>query len=141
MLRDERFNAREKKTHKMTRDGLVERNETTGEESRISQRGQDFKLRERLDHGDIRDRPPASERGGGSQRRSQAPPSQDLRQENTDSRSDAPASVITEEHHTSEPSVPPSTAGFVSVLQELAGRGDSQGRRQHQHGKKLFNIG
>ena len=136
MSRDERFSAREKKTHKMPRDGLVERNETTGEESRISQRGQDFKLRERLDHGDIRDRPPASERGGHSQRRPHAPPSQDLRQESTDSRSDAPASVITEEHHTSEPSEPPSTGGFIPVLRESAGRGDSQGCRQHQHGSQ-----
>lgn len=46
MPRDERFSARDKKTHKMTRDGLVERNETTGEEQRVSQRGQDFMLRE-----------------------------------------------------------------------------------------------
>lgn len=136
MSRDERFSAREKKTHKMTRDGLVERNETTGEESRISQRGQDFKLRERLDHGDIRDRPPASERGGRSQRRPHAPPPQDLRQENTDSRSDEPASVITEEHHTSEPSAPPSTAGFIPVLREAAGRGDSKNHRPHQHGSQ-----
>ena len=46
MSRDPEFRAKDKKTHKMTRDGLVERNEATGEESRISQRGQDFQLRQ-----------------------------------------------------------------------------------------------
>lgn len=40
-----KFQKRDKKVHKMTRDGLVERNEATGEEQRISQRGQDFNLR------------------------------------------------------------------------------------------------
>ncbi|MDL2231999.1 peptidoglycan DD-metalloendopeptidase family protein [Ruminococcaceae bacterium OttesenSCG-928-L11] len=44
-MRDERLSAREKKTHKMSRDGLVERNQSTGEEQRVSQRGQDFQLR------------------------------------------------------------------------------------------------
>lgn len=74
MSRDERFSAREKKTHKMTRDGLVERNAATGEESRISQRGQDFRLRDRLtdDAAGRREPAPDSERGGRSQRRPQA---------------------------------------------------------------------
>ena len=40
-----RFQSKAKKTHKMTRDGLVERNAVTGEESRISQRGQEFNLK------------------------------------------------------------------------------------------------
>ena len=39
------FEKRGKKVHKMTRDGLVEKNLSTGEEQRISQRGQDFQLR------------------------------------------------------------------------------------------------
>ena len=46
MSRDPEFRARDKKTHKMTRDGLVERNETTGEEQRVSQRRQDFQMRQ-----------------------------------------------------------------------------------------------
>ena len=45
MSRDPEFRARDKKTHKMTRDGLVERNEATGQETSVSQRGQDFQLR------------------------------------------------------------------------------------------------
>lgn len=44
--REQMFKGRGKQTHKMTRDGLVERNEATGEEKRISQREQDFDLRE-----------------------------------------------------------------------------------------------
>ncbi|GHU79378.1 hypothetical protein FACS1894191_2040 [Clostridia bacterium] len=39
------FEKRDKKVHKMTRDGLIEQNLSTGEEQRISQRGQDFQLR------------------------------------------------------------------------------------------------
>jgi len=39
------FEKRGKKVHKMTRDGLVEKNLSTGEEQQISQRGQDFQLR------------------------------------------------------------------------------------------------
>lgn len=75
MSHDERFKARDKKTHKMTRDGLVERNAATGEESRISQRGQDFRLRDRLTEGaDGREPSPDPERGGRSQRRPQALP-------------------------------------------------------------------
>ncbi len=59
----------------MTRDGLVERNAATGEESRISQRGQDFKLRDRLsDDMASRGPTPDSERSGRSQRRPQALP-------------------------------------------------------------------
>lgn len=119
----------------MTRDGLVERNETTGEESRISQRGQDFKLRERLDNGDIRDRSPTSERGGHSQRRPQAPPSQDLRLENTDSRSDDPVSTLTEEYRTSETSAHPSTVDSIPTPREPIGRSDFRSR-QHQHGSR-----
>ena len=49
MARDKEFRSRDKKTQRMTRDGLVEVNQTTGEESRISQRGQDFQLKQRLD--------------------------------------------------------------------------------------------
>lgn len=45
MPRDERFTPRDKRTHKMTKDGLVEVNQTTGEEHRVSQRGQDFQMR------------------------------------------------------------------------------------------------
>ena len=39
------YHKRDKKVQKMTRDGLVEQNLATGEEQRISQRGQDFNLR------------------------------------------------------------------------------------------------
>jgi len=46
------FEKRSKKVHKMTRSGLVEQDLSTGEEQRISQRGQDFQLR--------RDSPPQS---------------------------------------------------------------------------------
>lgn len=40
------FEKRDKKIQKMTRDGLVEQNLVTGEETRVSQRGQDFNLRQ-----------------------------------------------------------------------------------------------
>lgn len=50
MSHDERFKGRDKKTHKMTRDGLMERNAATGEEP-DQQRRQDFKLRDRLAEG------------------------------------------------------------------------------------------
>ena len=40
------YEKRDKKVHKMTRDGLVERNLATGEDTRISGRGQDFDLRQ-----------------------------------------------------------------------------------------------
>ena len=80
---------RDKKIHKITRDGLVERNKATGEESRISQREQDFKLRDRLvDDGMVRDRASASGRGSHSRRRSQAPPTQESRQDEASSRND-----------------------------------------------------
>jgi len=39
------FEKRGKKVHKMTRSGLIEQDLSTGEEQRISQRGQDFQLR------------------------------------------------------------------------------------------------
>ena len=41
---DREFTKRDKKVAKMTKDGLVERNLATGEEVRVSQRGQDFRL-------------------------------------------------------------------------------------------------
>jgi len=41
----EKFKARERVTQKMTRDGLVERNESTGGENRISKRDADFDIR------------------------------------------------------------------------------------------------
>jgi cell wall-associated NlpC family hydrolase len=41
----EKFKARERFTQKMTRDGLIERNESTGGESRISKRDADFDIR------------------------------------------------------------------------------------------------
>lgn len=44
MSRKNRFKAKDKIIHKMTRDGLVEVNASTGEKNRISQRGQDFNL-------------------------------------------------------------------------------------------------
>ena len=44
MSRD-RFKARERTTQKMTRDGLVERNESTGDEIHVSKRNADFDLR------------------------------------------------------------------------------------------------
>ena len=47
MPKREQFKAKDKITHKMTRDGLVEVNETQGEQRRVSQRGQDFNLQER----------------------------------------------------------------------------------------------
>ena len=36
---------RGKKVQRMTRDGLVEKNLATGEETRVTQRGQDFNLK------------------------------------------------------------------------------------------------
>ena len=50
--RDEEFRAKEKKFHKMTRDGLVERGAASGEETRISGREQDFDLRQARDSPD-----------------------------------------------------------------------------------------
>ena len=41
----QKFKARDRITQKMTRDGLVERNESTGEDNRISKRDADFDLR------------------------------------------------------------------------------------------------
>ncbi len=52
MPRDEEFRAKEKKFHKMTRDGLVERGAASGEENRISGREQDFDLRQARDSPD-----------------------------------------------------------------------------------------
>ena len=52
MPRDEEFRAKEKKFHKMTRDGLVERGAASGEETRISGREQDFDLRQARDSPD-----------------------------------------------------------------------------------------
>lgn len=49
MSRDQEFRAKEKKLHKMTRDGLVERGAATGEETRISQREREFDLRQARD--------------------------------------------------------------------------------------------
>lgn len=45
MPRDEEFRAKEKKYHKMTHDGLIERGAESGEETRISNRERDFDLR------------------------------------------------------------------------------------------------
>ncbi|MFQ9015256.1 MAG: hypothetical protein ACLR6S_15085 [Lacrimispora saccharolytica] len=53
MPRDEEFRAKEKKFHKMTRDGLVERGAASGEETRISSREQDFDLRQARDSPDF----------------------------------------------------------------------------------------
>lgn len=43
-MREGKFLAREKKTHKMTRDGLVEKSALSKEERRISRRTADFSL-------------------------------------------------------------------------------------------------
>lgn len=43
-MREGKFLAREKKTHKMTRDGLVEKSALSKEERRISSRTADFSL-------------------------------------------------------------------------------------------------
>ena len=40
-MREQEFRSRDKKVHKMSRDGLVEQNQTTGEEQRVSQRLED----------------------------------------------------------------------------------------------------
>lgn len=40
-MREQKFRSRDKKVHKMSRDGLVEQNRTTGEEQRVSQRLED----------------------------------------------------------------------------------------------------
>lgn len=48
MTRDHEYRARDKKTHKMTRDGLVEHNEATGEEILVSRREQDYDPRTAL---------------------------------------------------------------------------------------------
>lgn len=55
--REQEFKARDKKTHHMSRDGLVERNETTGEEIYVSQRGQEFELRAKAPPDAPRDNP------------------------------------------------------------------------------------
>lgn len=59
------FKSRDKKVQKMTKDGLVEINQSTGEESRISQRGQDFQLgRSQPESGSsFGSRPPADDSG------------------------------------------------------------------------------
>ena len=49
MPKDREFRARDKTVQKMTRDGLVEQNARTKEETRISDREKDFDLRRSQD--------------------------------------------------------------------------------------------
>lgn len=49
-MREGKFSAREKKTHKMTRDGLVEKSALSKEERRISSRTADFSLDKKKPH-------------------------------------------------------------------------------------------
>ena len=63
------FKSRDKKVQKMTKDGLVEINQSTGEESRISQRGQDFQLgRDQPESGSPPGSRPMADDGGRSHR-------------------------------------------------------------------------
>ena len=52
MLKDPKFEAGSKKTHRMTKDGLVEKDGVSGEENRVSMRGQEFDLRAQAPPGD-----------------------------------------------------------------------------------------
>ena len=148
MSHNERFKGRDKKTHKMTRDGLVERNAATGEESRISQRRQDFKLRDRLTEGaDGRGPAPDSERGARSQRRPQAftqeeaiprinqtqtaDSSQNIRQLDVDFRSENTTHTTSEASHTldaDDKALPSEPA--------ISQRGGEQAHPSRQHGSR-----
>lgn len=75
MSRDMEFHVRDKKTQRMTRDGLVERNEATGEETSISRRIRDFDLRQARASPYADSQPP--ERGDPTHRRSAEPPARD----------------------------------------------------------------
>lgn len=63
------FRSRDKKVQKMTKDGLVEINQSTSEEQRISQRGQDFQLsRGQPEHSPPPGSRPSADAGGRSHR-------------------------------------------------------------------------
>ena len=129
----------------MTRDGLVERNAATGEESRISQRGQDFKLRDRLTEGAAGRGPtPDLERGGRTQRRPQALPReetiprteqpqtdalQDIRQMDADFRGEDTARTASETSHSHDTAALPSES-------TASQRYGEQTRPSHQHGSR-----
>ena len=131
----------------MTRDGLVERNAATGEESRISQRRQDFKLRDRLTEGaDGRGPAPDSERGGRSQRRPQAftreeaiprmeqpqtDASQDIRQIDAGSHGDDAPRIEAEDSHSLD-----TTAKALPAESAISQRGDEQAHHSRQHGSR-----
>lgn len=147
MSHDERFKGRDKKTHKMTRDGLVERNAATGEESRISQRRQDFKLRDRLTEGAAgRGSVLDSERGARSQCRPQdfkreetiprteqprTADLQDTRQMDADFRSSDTAHTTSEAPHTLD-----ADAKTLSAEPAISQRGGGQTRPSRQHGSR-----
>ena len=70
-MRDKQFAPRDKKVTKMTRQGLVEQNAATGEETRISQREQDWSLRG--EDGPAQGFGPDRSGGGVRQRQADAP--------------------------------------------------------------------
>lgn len=71
-MRGKEFRARDKKVQKLTRDGLVERNQATGEESRISQRTADISFRPERTQEQALKRPEASRARNKQKRKQQA---------------------------------------------------------------------
>ena len=148
MSHDERFKARDKKTHKMTRDGLVERNAATGDERGISQRGQDFRLRERLaDDTAVKGNPSDSGHDDRSQRRPQAftreeaipridqpekaETLQDTRQTNADPRGEDSLHPASEDAYSRY-----ATSKGLPSEPILSQHGGEQARRPQQHGSR-----
>ncbi len=148
MSHDERFKARDKKTHRMTRDGLIERNAATGEERRISQRGQEFKLRDRLsDDMAARGHPPDLAHGRHSQRRPQALPreeaiprmeqpqaadaSRDTRRMDADSRGGDTAHTVPGASHFLD-----TAATALPAEPAVLHRSGEQARHPRQHGSR-----
>ena len=103
------FRSRDKKVQKMSRDGLVEKNLATGEQERISSRGQDFNLRQEQQQGSplVRESPQAHSRR-------QAPP------EAFSQNQDLPQSRIT------EGTPPPDTLAFSMPEAQAAEAGVSE---------------
>ncbi len=71
-MRGKEFRARDKKVQKLTRDGLVERNQATGEESRISQRTADISFGPERTQEQALKRPEASRARNKQKRKQQA---------------------------------------------------------------------
>lgn len=77
-MREQEFRSRDKKVHKMSRDGLVEHNQTTGTEQRISQRLADVSFDKERPQEQAAGRRAAKRVG--KQPESQRPPAQTLRE-------------------------------------------------------------